>query len=298
MRHLRALIAVGEELNFTRAAERLHLTQQALSGQIRQLEQRVGTKLVERDTRRVALTPAGVALCRQARSLLQGTQQAIADARAASAHAPRLTVGIIAPLTHRLVAPAMRAFAEAHPDVELTIHFGSFLDAWGGLRDGVADVAFVYGEFDQTGLELQLLFSAPRGCALAADNPLAAKQELTLEEFLGEPLVDVPMSDPVCWAYWRADKHRNGRPPRIGATVQAFDGLIEAIGAGLGVAGTIAPGVDALGAPAGVVFRPVAGLEPLDFYIGRRAGDERKPVIDFIQSTNDALSPPAPGARA
>jgi DNA-binding transcriptional LysR family regulator len=67
LRHLRALIAVAEELNFTRAAERLHLTQQALSGQIRQLEQRVGARLVERDTHSVALTAAGVALYERCR---------------------------------------------------------------------------------------------------------------------------------------------------------------------------------------------------------------------------------------
>src|ERR1700730_8602093 len=76
MRHLRALLTVAEELNFTRAAERLHLTQQALSGQIRQLEDRVGTRLVERNTRRVGLTPAGETLCQQARSLLTGAEHA------------------------------------------------------------------------------------------------------------------------------------------------------------------------------------------------------------------------------
>src|SRR5437763_14566211 len=84
MRHLRALLAVAEELNFTRAADRLHLTQQALSGQIRQLEERVGTRLVDRDSRHVALTQAGNALCQQARPLLAGAEQAVAAARAAS----------------------------------------------------------------------------------------------------------------------------------------------------------------------------------------------------------------------
>jgi DNA-binding transcriptional LysR family regulator len=69
MRHLRALLALADELNFTRAAEKLHLTQQALSGQIRQLEKRVGARLVERDSRHVELTRAGTILCEQARPL-------------------------------------------------------------------------------------------------------------------------------------------------------------------------------------------------------------------------------------
>jgi DNA-binding transcriptional LysR family regulator len=162
MRHLRALIAVAEELNFTRAADRLHLTQQALSGQIRQLEERVGTRLVERDTRRVELTPAGAALCERARPLLSGAEQAVAAARAAAGEQPQLTIGYVAPLTRRMVTPAMELYAERRPDVEITIHFASFLDPWGGLRDSSADVAFLYGEFQHEGLELRLLFSEPR----------------------------------------------------------------------------------------------------------------------------------------
>jgi DNA-binding transcriptional LysR family regulator len=281
MRHLRALIAVADELNFTRAAERLHLTQQALSGQIRQLEERVGTKLVDRDTRRVELTAAGVSLYQQARPLLDA-QQAIATARAAGDQPARLTVGYIAALTHRMIGSTMRAFQDLHPEVEVAIHFGSFLDPSGGLRDDSADVAIVYGEFDQTGLELQFLFSLPRGCAIAADHPLAAREELTIDEFIAEPIVDVPMDDPICWAFWRADRHRHGIPARVGATVRALDGLIEAVGAGLGVTGTVELAVDALGSSAGVVFRPIPDLGPLDFYAARRTGDQRPQVLAFI----------------
>jgi DNA-binding transcriptional LysR family regulator len=195
-----------------------------------------------------------------------------------------------------MVNPTMRAFAQQHPNVELTIHFGEFLDPWGGLRDGHADVAIVYGEFDRAGLELHYLFSEPRGCAIAAGHALAAKQQLTLNEFLDLPLVDVPMLDPVCWAFWRGDRHRNGVPPRIGATVRTIDGLIEAVGAGLGVTGTVQLAVDALGSSAGVVFRPVVGLEPLDFYVAHRTGDGRAQVMDFVATAVGAQATTAPSA--
>jgi DNA-binding transcriptional LysR family regulator len=102
------------------------------------------------------------------------------------------------------------------------------------------------------------------------------------------------MLDPICWAYWRADKHRHGVPPRIGATVRTIDGLIEAIGAGLGVTGTIQLAVDALGSSAGVVFRPIAGLEPLDFYVAHRTGDERNQVTAFIRTATSAQGSPPP----
>jgi DNA-binding transcriptional LysR family regulator len=289
MRHLRALLAVAEELNFTRAADRLHLTQQALSGQIRQLEDRVGTRLVDRDSRRVALTKAGQALSEQARPLLAGTEHAVAAARAAGGDVTTLTVGYIAALTRRMVAPALQRFEQARPDVELAIHFASFLDPLAGLRDGAADVAFLYGEFEYTGIALRSLFSEPRGVALPAAHALAKRDNrVTLAEFLAEPIIDVPVQDRVWRDFWTGARHRD-RPPVIGATVKSLDGLIEAVAAGLGVAATVAPAVEALGSAAGVVFRPVDGLEPLEFWVACRQNDERDEVRDFVQSAMSAL---------
>jgi DNA-binding transcriptional LysR family regulator len=284
MRHLRALLALADELNVTRAAERLHLTQQALSGQIRQLEQRVGAQLVQRDPRHVELTRAGVVLCERARPLLASAEHAIAATRAAGRETARLTIGYIAPLTRRLVAPALQRFSAAHPNVELTIHFASFVDPLGGLRQGAADVAILYGEFEHNGIELRPLFSEPRGVALAADHPLAAKPTVAIEDLLREPLVDVPTLDRRWRDFWTAASHRGGEPPRVGAAVQTLDGLVEAVGAGLGVATSIAPAIEALGSTAGVVFRPVPGLAPLDFWVahpgvGRAAGRSRWPRI-------------------
>lgn len=280
---MRALIAVAEELNFTRAAERLHLTQQALSGQIRQLEERVGTQLVERDTHHVALTPSGTVLYERCRTLLSGAEQAVAAARA-SVDAPRLTIGYPAPLTHRIAASAIELFVTRHPDVEIAIHFGELHDPRGGLSSGAADVAVVYGALGHEGLELHHLFSEPRGVALAADHPLAQQESVTIAELIAEPIVDVPTDDAISRDFWIAAKHRAGKPPRIGATVQTVDGIIEAVGAGLGVATAVPTLVEAMGGPAGVVYRPVVDLEPVEFWAARRADDDRRPVLDFIEA--------------
>jgi DNA-binding transcriptional LysR family regulator len=285
MRHLRALLAIAEELNFTRAAQRLHVTQQALSGQIRQLEERVGARLVERDSRRVQLTEAGRTLCDHARPLLAGAEHAVLATRAAGEQAARLTVGYVAPFTRRLVAPAFQRFSAEHPEVEVTIHFAGFLDALGGLRDGPADTAILYGKFEHQGIELQPLFSEPRGVAIAADHPLAGRRSVTIEEFVREPLVEVPVRDRIWSDFWTGSEHRNGTPPHIGATVTTLDGLMEAIGAGLGVATTVAPAIEMLGASAGVIFRPVHELSPLQFWVARRENDERFQVTAFINAT-------------
>src|SRR5206468_4778758 len=101
-----------------------------------------------------------------------------------------LTLGYIAPLTRRMVAPALRRFEQACPDVELTIHFADFLDPLGGLRDGAADVAILYGDFEHVGIRLRPLFSEPRGLALPTGHPLTNQANgVTLEQFLAEPIV-------------------------------------------------------------------------------------------------------------
>jgi DNA-binding transcriptional LysR family regulator len=146
----------------------------------------------------------------------------------------------------------------------------------------------LYGEFENSGIELRRLFSEPRGVALPADHPLAEADRLTLEQFLAEPIVDVPVHDQVWRDFWVATHHRTG-PPRIGTTVKSLDGLIEAVAAGLGVAATVEPAVEALGSRAGVVFRPVDGLEPLPFWVAWRQDDHRENVRQFVETISDTL---------
>jgi DNA-binding transcriptional LysR family regulator len=281
LRHLRALVTVAEELNFTRAAERLHLSQQALSAQIRQLEQRVGTRLVERNTHRVELTAAGARLCEHARPVLARAERAVSAARTAR---PKLALGLRAPQTLALAGAAVERFAERRPDVELDISFGDLLDPSAGLRSGVADVAIIAGPFESDGLELRPMFSEPRGLALSADHPLAQGTEVTLAEFLDQPIVNVPTHDETWRDYWYAASHRQGRRPVVGATAHSMEGMLEAVRAGLGVALTIEPVVRALGPQSAIAFRPVTGLEPVEFFICWHSGDERAELNDFVEA--------------
>jgi DNA-binding transcriptional LysR family regulator len=201
----------------------------------------------------------------------------------------RLTIGYIAPLLRRMLAPAVRDFSDAHPDVELVTHFASPEDPLCGLREGRADVALLMGQFEHDGIELRLLFSEPRGVALAAEHRLAAQREVSLAEFLAEPLMEVVVRDPVWCDFWNAVSHRGGKPPRIASTVPTLDGMFEAIGADLGVAATTASAAEELGSAAGVVFRPVPGLEPLDFWIARRTNDDRPQVLEFLATAEAAM---------
>ena len=290
LRHLRSFVAVAEELNFTRAAERLHIAQQALSAQIRQLEDRLGVQLVERTTRQVELTPAGDALLDHARSLLAGAERAVAAAQAAGGGRQTLTVGFVVPADLEPMRPALDLFAERHPDVDHVVHFGELTDLTGGLRAGHADVALVVGAFDRAGLEVVPLWSEPRGIAMAADHPLAGKKEITCEEFVELPTFDYPTPDPIARDYWMATSQRGGRPPRIVAQFRSVDGLVEAIRSGLGVNPIRERLVASFGPDSGIVFRPVVGLEPAELAIAWRAEDDRPVIADFVEAARAALA--------
>ena len=119
---MRAFVAVAEELNFTRASERLFIAQQALSSQIQQLEGRLGVKLFERTTRRVSLTEAGELLLPYAVGTLDALDEGVGLLESARhAENARLRVGLSGTAMVPLVSETFRLFTERHPGVELKV---------------------------------------------------------------------------------------------------------------------------------------------------------------------------------
>jgi DNA-binding transcriptional LysR family regulator len=290
LRHLRSFVAVAEHLNFTRASKQLFVAQQALSAQIRQLEDRIGVRLLERSSRSVSLTPAGEVLYAQARLLLSGAEDAIAATRASAAGSTTITVGFVAAVDHPAVSHALDRFGEAFPDVELRIHFGDLLDPTGGLRDRAVDVAFVYGPFDATDLEVTPLFVEAVGIAMAAAHPLASKEELTVADLVAQPTFDFPTTDPAWRDYWNVARHRGPADrPRYVAQYRTLEGLITALRAGLGVHLATAGLVESAGT--GLVWRQLDDVEPLEHSIARRASDDRPHVQALIATTASTFQP-------
>ena len=296
LRHLRAFVTVAEELNFTRAAKRLFIAQQALSTQIRQLEQRVGTPLLIRSSRSVTLTPAGHALFGQARLLLAGAEAAVHAALEAAGTRHTLTVGFVAAIDHAWAATAINAFAASRPDVEVIIHFGDLLDPTGGVREGRADVAFTYGPFDTTGLELHPTHTEPMGVSLAACHPLATKPEITIADVIAEPTFDFPTPDAAWRAFWSAEAARHGRPARYVAQFRNLEGLISALRAGLGVHLATQPLRDALGHD--LVWRPLPDHPPLQRFVIHKLGDRRSAVSDFVEAVTSTIDAAAASSDA
>ena len=122
LRHLRYVVAVAEELSFTKAAQRLRVAQPALSRQIRQLEEEIGVTLFERNRRSVAMTDAGRAFLEEARFVLERSERAVRTARESSheGHRP-LNVGYVWGLFHSLAPAAVARFRQRHPDVSVNL---------------------------------------------------------------------------------------------------------------------------------------------------------------------------------
>lgn len=189
-RPLRYFVAVAEELNFTRAAERLAIAPPALSRAIAQLEARLGVQVLERSTRRVTLTAAGELLLAEGRSALQALDAAAARARRAGAEQPSLVVALKADLDLGLLEPALAAYAREDGALPAEV----LLCGWGEqpelLRSGRADVALVPAPFDADGLDFEILAEEPQVVALAADHPLAGRPTLRLDDLAGEDRPD------------------------------------------------------------------------------------------------------------
>jgi len=283
LRLLRSFVAVAEELSFTRAAARLHIAQPALSAHIRQLEARIGCRLVERTTRRVALTPAGTALFAATPGALAAVEDAVRAARAAAAgETGSLTIGLLATSGLDFTPRVLRAFAHDWPGVSVSVRNVSFDDPTGGVRSGESDLAIVWLPFIEDGLICEPLFEDGRLAVLSATHRLADAEVLDPYELAQEPYVWVRDSDPISGAFWTLDDYRRGHPRKVGAHITGFEDMFAAVRAGQAVS-TI-PASVASGLPwPDIVVLPVEGLAPATVALCRRADDHRPIVTAFAE---------------
>ncbi|MFF4394045.1 LysR family transcriptional regulator [Streptomyces sp. NPDC001480] len=184
-RLLRYFVAVAEELNFARAAERLGMSPPPLSRAIRQLETELGVTLLERTTHSVSLTAAGTVLLREARIALDALEAAGRRARRAAAPEPKLVLAVKADGDGGLLEPILARFAAEPAAVPVAVRLCGWQEQPQLLRRGEADAALVFEPFDRTGLDAETLADEPRVVALAAGHPLAARDRPVVLADLG-----------------------------------------------------------------------------------------------------------------
>lgn len=196
---MRYVVAVAEERNFTRAAERCFVVQSALSHQIKALERELGITLFARSSRRVELTAAGEAFVAAARLSLDAAARAVADASAATGDIRgTLTIGVI-PTVTRLDVPAVLAeFHRAHPAVAIRLTGGSSDRFVSAIAAGRMDAA-VLGLADATppqGVATRVLARERLVAVVPADHALAGRRRLRLRDLADERFVDFPAGTP------------------------------------------------------------------------------------------------------
>ncbi|MES2997155.1 MAG: LysR substrate-binding domain-containing protein [Verrucomicrobiota bacterium] len=239
LRHLRYFVAVAEELNFRKAAQRLNISRPALSKQIKDLENEVGVRLLERDTVSVALTQAGEGFLDDATSLLKMAGQAIERAGETNAgRRGKLRIGSVGIIATDFLPRTLKIFRENFPDVEVVFVEMLPIEQLAALADGRIDIGFAYGPGVDNLPEIDSLrvIHSTFGVAVSRHHPFAAKPHLALGELHGETLLclggDGPSShrENICRIFTAA-----GIKPGKARFIDGFDSLVNLLAAVEGI---------------------------------------------------------------
>jgi LysR family transcriptional regulator for metE and metH len=196
LRHLRTLAVLMEAPSLSTAAERLHLTQSALSHQLKLLEGVYGLELLERRTQPVRLTPAGLRLAQLGEQVMAAVQLAERDlANMAGGSAGPLRIAVECHTCFDWLMPAMDAFRPQWPEVELDIVSGFHADPVGLVVSDRAELAITSEVDDSAGVEFTPLFQYPMVAVMANDHRLTARAHLTPRDFADETLIHYPVPD-------------------------------------------------------------------------------------------------------
>ncbi len=289
LRHLRYFVAVAEEASFTAAARRVHVAQQVLSTQIRQLEAAVGAVLLRRTSRGVVLTPAGAAFLDAARATLAGLERGVAAAfhaarRGGRAAGRRVERG---GRRDRCGPGCWRRLPPRIPAVELELVTFDLTAPAAGLLDHRTDVALIRPPVDAPGITLAVVEEEPRVFVLPAAHPLASRDVLELADVAGMPWVAAALAADGCApARWRDEWLVSPRPggdvPVIGAEARTIDEWREHVVAGHGISLCPASSEEYNARP-GLVFVPAKGVPVTSLCVAWRVGDERPAVRSFVE---------------
>jgi DNA-binding transcriptional LysR family regulator len=262
LRHFRYFVAAAEELSLRRAAHRLHISQPALSLQISDLEDELGFKLFERNSRGVKLTEAGRAFLLGGRRVLAATKQAITQAQeAANGERGRLVIGSIGPLTSSFLPVALARFREQRPLVEATalhMHNRAQVEAVlnGAIMLGIGYFDSAVEEDEREQLCTRLLLRSPVGIGCSKHRRLPKRAVPKLRDFRHDKFLSFDPEYGYGYEQWvRGLCQRVGKfEPEIEAIGNSPESLVSMVAAGRGVF---------VGPEIGIRGR----IAPIDFYL-------------------------------
>jgi DNA-binding transcriptional LysR family regulator len=297
LRHLRYFKAVAELLNFSRAAEQLHVAQSALSRQIQALEHDVQAKLLDRNRSSVSLTDAGKAFYAHTCKLLLQLDVAVTDARQiARGSTGELVVCTDWRLDAHIVSAAVEEFRRKHLRVEITLHPSVPKETVAMIRTGQAHLGFIAREFIGTKSELQFLSiqHVYINAILPARHPFAKRSMVRLADLAKEAWLDTIEKDATPFrAYFIQQCRLSGFKPRIVKTASSLDALFGYVASGYGITAT----PDHIRPLPGLALRCIrTDCPPIEFGAVWRSGNKSPLLQHFINILRQQISAPQPQA--
>jgi len=237
LRSLRYFVTVAEELHFARAAERLQITQPALSKQIAGLEKELGVQLFTRTKRTVSLTAAGQVLWEQATRLLYQADEIIQlTQRTARGEAGQLRIGFTATAAHTILPALVRDFRDRFPRVELTMLELCTEAQVAALKEGQIDIAFLHPPIDERSLKLHPILEENFVAVLPKHHPLLEYEQIPLSAFADESLIVHPRNEgPVLYDGLIQICQQAGFQPKIVQESISTQTRICLVAAGIGI---------------------------------------------------------------
>ncbi|HEX2544030.1 MAG TPA: LysR family transcriptional regulator [Ramlibacter sp.] len=291
LRQLRYFQAVAEELHFGRAAARLNIAQPALSRQVQQLEEALGTPLLRRTQRRVELLPAGALLLERSRAIQQELARAIADTRRTGAgELGRLSLGFIHSSTYGLLPSIIGRFRQQFPGIELELHELPITAQHAALLRGTIDLGLLRVQAGPAELEVVPVLADPFVLALPAKHRLAGRTRVRLKDLAGDPFVMFDKDgSPLFHARVRELCEQAGIAPQVAQHATQIHTVVGLVGAGLGVAVVPASGRNLH--PKNVKFVQIADrAEPVHVALAWRKGQETPAIRSFRKVTMEVVA--------
>lgn len=257
-RHLRYFVEVAKCLHVTKAAERLHIAQPALTQNIHQLEEDLGVELFRRDGHRFALTHAGkVFLVEAERSLLQFEHARRAAQRASRGEIGRFELGFQSTAGLAVVPRLLQRLQKSYPEIEVSLHEMGSATLRNALRSGEIDAAIIYALPDDE-FAFRTLAPEPLIVALPEGHPLAERQEIAFKDLAGEKFILPPASTAeVLNQAVLSECAEAGFQPRGAQMIATLQTGLGLVAAHVGI--SILPSSVEVLARRGIVFRPISG---------------------------------------
>lgn len=286
LRHLRYFIAVAEELNFTRAAEKLHIAQPPLSQQIQQLETELGFQLFHRTKRTVVLTEAGQVFFEESQKIMQQVDRAIQLGQQTSrGELGQLTIGFVSSAAHNVVPAILQQFRTLHPLLKLELREMTTNEQLQRLQDGQIDIGFIRPPVAD-GINSEIIFQETLIVALPQAHRMAQNTKVELRQLAKEPFILFPRSlapglyDPIVSFCQQA-----GFSPIAAQEAIQMQTIVSLVAASMGVA--IVPESMQNFQRCGVVYKPLQEESPI-VSIALIWRDNPTPAVQrFLQTARD-----------